>query len=105
MLKRMTSIAGQIERLRRTLKVDGVPLTTSETASIIQTLEAYDKDRNRLAYARNLLRRLLNKVNLVTAPHRHGQEIPKNYLDQLANRQIEVEEGLGEVYDPSDVLR
>lgn len=36
--------------------------------------------------------RLLNKVNLVTSYHRGGNDIPKDFLDQLSNRQIEVEE-------------
>jgi hypothetical protein len=46
---------------------------------------------------------LLCKVNKVTAPHRHGQIIPKSALDDLANYQIEFEAALkskGEVTTP-----
>jgi hypothetical protein len=38
------------------------------------------------------LERLLCKVNKVTAYHRHGQKIPENALDDLANTQVEIEE-------------
>lgn len=34
----------------------------------------------------------LAKVNKVTAYHRHGQEIPRRALDDLANAQIEMEQ-------------
>jgi PleD family two-component response regulator len=40
------------------------------------------------------LRRLLNKVNRVTAFHRHGAPVPTDALTELANRQVEVEEDL-----------
>jgi hypothetical protein len=43
------------------------------------------------------LRRLLNKVNVVTAYHRHGSGPTEGQLDELSNRQIEVEEELREV--------
>jgi len=39
---------------------------------------------------------LLNKVNKVTAYHRHGNKIPVKVLDELVNRQIEVEHLLQE---------
>lgn len=45
-------------------------------------------DNSRL---REALDKLLNKVNAVTAPHRHGIPVTRNALDNLANRQIEVE--------------
>jgi hypothetical protein len=38
------------------------------------------------------LERLLCKVNKVTAYHRHGQKIPENALDDLANTQVKIEE-------------
>lgn len=37
------------------------------------------------------LQHLLNKVNRVTAYHRHGNQIPKSALDELSNAQIEYE--------------
>lgn len=40
--------------------------------------------------------RMLNKVNVVTAFHRHGNEIPERALTELSNRQVEVEEALRE---------
>lgn len=40
------------------------------------------------------LRRLLNKVNKVTAYHRHGNVIPKAALDELANAQLDYEQSL-----------
>ncbi len=43
---------------------------------------------------RELLDSLLNKVNVVTGYHRHGNEVSSEMLDELANRQIEVEEAL-----------
>jgi RNA processing factor Prp31 len=42
----------------------------------------------------HLLNSLLNKVNKVTAPHRHGNPIPPDDLTELANRQVEIEEVL-----------
>lgn len=35
---------------------------------------------------------LLNKINRVTAYHRHGQKVSKKDLDALSNAQIEFEE-------------
>lgn len=40
------------------------------------------------------LRHLLNKVNAVTAPHRHGNPVSKRKLDDLANAQVEYEQAL-----------
>lgn len=40
------------------------------------------------------LRRLLNKVNVVTATHRHGNRVERGMLDDLSDRQIDVEEGI-----------
>ena len=37
------------------------------------------------------IRRLLNKVNKVTAPFRHGQKIPDRDLISLSNYQIDFE--------------
>jgi len=33
----------------------------------------------------------MGKVNKVTAPHRHGNPIPKRALDELSNRQLDIE--------------
>ena len=38
---------------------------------------------------KNEIQSLLNKVNRVTCPHRHGQKIPRKDLDDLSNRQID----------------
>ena len=43
---------------------------------------------------RSQIRSLLNKVNVVTAYHRHGNKVSAEMLDELANRQIEVEAAL-----------
>ncbi len=40
------------------------------------------------------LKHLLNLVNAVTAPHRHGQSVSKRRLDDLANAQVEYEEAM-----------
>jgi len=40
---------------------------------------------------RKQLRRLLNKVNVVTSAHRHGWFVSNEMLDNLPKRQIEVE--------------
>ena len=37
---------------------------------------------------------LLNSINKVTAPHRHGQTVPKRDLDKLCNNQIDFEEAV-----------
>ncbi len=37
------------------------------------------------------LRSILNKVNRVTAEHRHGFKVRTKFLDDLSNRQIDVE--------------
>lgn len=37
------------------------------------------------------LNMLLNKVNRVTAEHRHGFKVRTKFLDDLSNRQIDVE--------------
>lgn len=37
------------------------------------------------------LRRLLNKVNRVTAYHRHGNPVPAKALDDLSNAQLDYE--------------
>ena len=42
----------------------------------------------------DLLESLICRVNAVTAYHRHGQAIPAGKLDDLANKQIEIEEAL-----------
>lgn len=35
---------------------------------------------------------LLNKLNKVTSCHRHGRDIPEQYLDDLCNAQVEYEQ-------------
>ena len=42
------------------------------------------------------LRRLLNKVNKITATHRHGNIVSKKMLDDLYERQLEVEQFIEE---------
>lgn len=42
----------------------------------------------------NELQHLLNKLNKVTAYHRHGNKIPPSALDDLANAQIEYEKAI-----------
>lgn len=45
------------------------------------------------------MQRILNKVNAVTALwlYRHGQRIGHNAMNELSNRQIEVEEALADL--------
>ncbi len=43
---------------------------------------------------KKLLRSLLNKVNKVTAPYRHGNDVSDKALTELVDRQIEVESHL-----------
>ena len=40
---------------------------------------------------RGMLSRLINRVNSVTAPHRHKQKVPDSRLDDLSNFQIVAE--------------
>jgi hypothetical protein len=40
---------------------------------------------------------LLNKVNAVTCPYRHGQKVTDRVLTELSNRQLDVEEALREM--------
>ena len=40
------------------------------------------------------LDKLLNKVNAVTCPYRHGQKVTDRVLTELSNRQLEVEKAL-----------
>lgn len=40
---------------------------------------------------RNIISKLIVKVNGVTVFHRHGNPIPKRKLDDLSNYQLEVE--------------
>lgn len=42
------------------------------------------------------LRRLLNKVNKITAAHRHGNTVSGKMLDDLYERQLEVEQFIEE---------
>lgn len=49
-------------------------------------------DRRKPTASDRALRHLLNIVNAVTAPHRHGQPASKRRLDDLANAQLEYEE-------------
>lgn len=48
------------------------------------------------------MRSLLNKVNTVTALHRHGHPVRKIALDDLSNRQIDVERELAALSPASD---
>ena len=40
----------------------------------------------------DILQSLINKVNRLTSNHRHGRGVSKKDLDELSNRQLEVEE-------------
>jgi len=57
------------------------PDTNKNMGGVIGELNVYKK----------ALRSLLNKVNRVTSAHRHGLPFRKGSLDELSNRQIEVE--------------
>lgn len=46
---------------------------------------------------------LLNKVNAVTAWHRHGNPIPECKLDDLCDRQIDVEKTLRDIKEKVNV--
>ncbi len=50
---------------------------------------------------RGLLSSMLSKVNRVTSRHRHGQPTLKNDLDELSNRQIEIEEKITKASIPA----
>lgn len=41
--------------------------------------------------------RLVNKVNKVTAPYRHGAEVTNKALTELSNRQIDVEKAVNKL--------
>ncbi len=53
-------------------------------------------------YAKNaddpmkMLRHLLCVVNTITAPHRHGNPIPKSRLDEMCEVQLRIEESIGD---------
>lgn len=51
---------------------------------------------------REALEAMLRKVNRVTATHRHGQKVSKEMLDDLSNRQIEVENTLRALSTPNE---
>lgn len=72
--------------------------TTKQTWAIPAPTPDHEK-----SVLKKAVRMLLTRVNAVTAPHRHGQEIPNRRLDDLANRQIDVEkliaENLINIYD------
>ena len=46
-----------------------------------------------------MVKELILYVNPVTAYHRHGNEIPKRRLDELSNKQIDIEHALRDLYD------
>lgn len=49
---------------------------------------------------KQLLQSLLNKVNVVTAQWRHHTDFSTKAMDELCNRQIDVENGLRELEKP-----
>mgnify|MGYP001618732503 CR=1 FL=1 len=78
--------------LRRRLEIFdstgvSVPVEPSRLAALLAAAE-------RCARLEAAHRALLNKVNVVTAYHRHGQRVSRKMLDDLSNRQVEVEEAL-----------
>lgn len=52
-----------------------------------------------------MIRRLLNKINAVTAHHRHGHEVPEDALWELSERQIDIEKELKELCPPSEAAK
>lgn len=76
-------------------RASGLPLRWNlncSTCGIEETKVGTIPDRRKPTASDRALRHLLNKVNAVTAPHRHGQPISKRRLDDLANAQLEYEE-------------
>lgn len=79
--------------------------TTPKTTSLKLPSEDYDRGwaagyeqcKVDNKYPLDLLRvmnQFMCTVNLVTSYHRHGGKIPKRYLDNLANTQLDIEEML-----------
>lgn len=62
------------------------------------TLTIHEMTKKENEELKDLLSKILVKVNLVTSYHRHGQDVPSNFLDQLSNRQVEIEEELEKKY-------
>ncbi len=52
---------------------------------------------HKIATLEQALRMLLNRVNTVTAPHRHNKKPAEHAISGLANRQIVVEDMLKEL--------
>ena len=87
--------------------VYGYGLAVSESAH-----RRADEAEGDARFVREVTTSLLNKVNAVTAPHRHGQRVSPDRLDALANRQIDVERMLsspqhdsGATVDPTVTAR
>ena len=57
-----------------------------------KTIIACEKEHQTSSQYEYMLRRLLIKVNKVTAYWRHGNKIPDRALAELSDRQIEYEE-------------
>lgn len=56
---------------------------------MIELLEEYKRQ----------MQSLMNKVNRVTAYHRHGNVVSKKSLDELSNRQLDVEKAIKDATD------
>jgi aspartokinase len=62
----------------------------------MQTIDERDAALMREGKLEGAIQSLLNKVNVVTAHHRHSSTVSSEMLDDLSNRQIEVEQLLSE---------
>jgi len=100
----LSQFKGEAERV-----VDGWP-SEEECLAAMQTwikhagaqTKALAEERERTARLEKALQKLLNKVNLVTAPWRHRHETPKgDALNTLSNRQIEAEQTLAAYKAPN----
>lgn len=63
-------------------------ISTLDYNNLQSTLEKVEKQKREILEA---LQKLLNKVNQVTAPWRHHEDVLHEHLDQLCERQIETE--------------
>ena len=61
---------------------------------IADTLEPLLEEIDELKVHSHSLRKLLNMVNRVTSSWRHQKEVPPAFLNDLCNRQIEIEEAI-----------
>jgi hypothetical protein len=69
----------------------------AEKKILIKEVKDHTQTKDRLQKLVEAITPLLNSINRVTAPHRHGSIVVKKRLDLLSNRQIEFEKVLEEV--------